>query len=296
MRNLNFYLTLLLFASTLASCSSSNFIQSVPQTKPIVIDGDASDWQLPLAYYDKETKLSFTVSNDSSKLYFCFQAFDQELQTKIVRGGFQIFLDTNGGTGKDVSMLYPVSSTLQRPESSYGGGYGSSSDNFDPIAALRRSFFRSQANEILLTGFFPPASGLVPLRNAFGIEVRINWDTINNVLNYEASIPFSTFYKHLLVPADSSRVIGLTFTVNGVTRPSGANRQASSDGSSGGGAGYPGSSGGVYPGGGASGGGFGGGGRGGGGRHGGGRGASSGSSMLAESQTLSVKLRLAKPS
>jgi hypothetical protein len=296
MRKLSLYLGVLILGVTMASCSSSNFIQSVLQTKPIVVDGDASDWQLPLAYYDKETKLSFTVSNDSSKLYFCFEAFDQDLQTKIVRGGLQIYLDTNGGTKKDISMLYPVPSTMQHPEPDRSGSYGSSSDNFDPIGALRRNFYRSQANELQLTGFLPPAAGFVPLKNAFGIEVHINWDTINNVLNYEAAIPFSTFYKRTLAPADSSKIFGLTFTVNGVTHGAGK-RQKELDETAGADGNYPGAgAGGGYTGAGV--GGMGGGGMGhggGGGRHGGGSGGST-SNPLGESQTLSVKLRLAKAS
>ncbi len=300
MRQLYSYLGAFIIGVTLASCSSSNLVQSLPQTKPIIVDGDASDWQLPLAYYDKETKLSFTVSNDSTKLYFCLEAFDQELQTKIVRGGLQIYIDTNGGSGKDISLLFPVPSTFQRSGAgnSSNGGYGLSSDNYDPIGALRRSFFRSQANELQLTGFLPPAGGIVPLKNAFGIEVCINWDTINNVLNYEAAIPFPTFYKRVLVPSDSAKIIGLTFTVNGVTRSGGsAGRQSQSGGSSGGVAENPGGSGGGYPGGGGygGGGGFGGGMGRGGGRHGGGSGGSA-SNPLSESQSLSVKLRLAKPS
>ncbi len=142
MRKIYFHIAVLFLGVTLASCSSSNRIQSLPQTRPIVVDGDASDWQLPLVYYDKETKLSFTVSNDSTKLYFCFEAFDQELQTKIVRGGLQIYLDTNGGSGKEISMLYPVPSTIPSIRNPSGvSGYGSSSVNFDPIGALRRSFF-----------------------------------------------------------------------------------------------------------------------------------------------------------
>jgi hypothetical protein len=296
MRKLYFYLGFLTLGVTLISCSSGNLVQSVPQTKPIIVDGDASDWQLPLAYYDKETKLSFTISNDSTKLYFCLEAFDQELQTKIIRGGLQIYLDTNGGKGKNISMLYPIPSTYQRPEPQSKDGDGSSSDNFDPIGALRRSFFRSQSNELQLTGFLPPAAGYVPLKNAFGIEVSINWDTINNVLNYEAAIPFATFYKQKLVPADSTKIIGITFTVNGVTRGSGK-RQATPAGATDGVADVPGGSGAGYPGGGMGGaGGMGGGGmgHGGGGRHGGGGGGNT-SNPLTESQSLSVTLQLAKP-
>jgi hypothetical protein len=301
MQQLSLYLGALILGVTMASCSSGNLIQSLPQTKPIVVDGDASDWQLPLAFYDKETKLSFSVSNDSTTLYFCFEAFDQDLQTKIVRGGLQIYFDTNGGTSKDISMLYPIPSTLPRTEPQSGGGYGSSSDNFDPIGALRRNFYRSMHNELQLTGFLPPAAGLVPLKNAFGIEVRINWDTINNVLNYEAAIPFSTFYKRKLASADSAKIIGLTFTVNGVGHGSGK-RQKQPDETAGGDGNYPGAGGGAGGMGGGVGGmggagGMGGGGmgHGGGGHRGGGSGGSA-SNPLAESQTLAVKLKLAKPS
>jgi hypothetical protein len=296
MRQLSLYLGFFILGVAMASCSSSNLIQSLPQSKPIVVDGDASDWQLPLAFYDKETKLSFSVSNDSTKLYFCFEAFDQDLQTKIVRGGLQIYLDTNGGTSKDISMLYPIASTLPRTEPQGGASYGSSSDNFDPIGALRRNFYRSLHNELQLTGFLPPAAGLVPLKNAFGIEVSINWDTINNVLNYEAAIPFSTFYKRKLVAADSAKIIGLTFTVNGVGHGSGK-RQKQPDETAGGDGNYPGAGGGVGGmGGGAGGMGGGGMGRGGGGGHRGGGSSGSASNPLGESQTLSVKLHLAKAS
>ena len=295
MQKLYFYLSFLILGVTLTSCSSGNLIQSLPQTKPIVVDGDASDWQLPLAFYDKETKLSFTVSNDSTKLYFCFEAFDQELQTKIVRGGLQIAIDTTGGKSTDITMQYPVPSTMQRPEPQVASGYGSSSDSFDPIGALRRNFLRSQATMIQLAGFFPPAGGLVSQKNPFGIEVRINWDTMSNVMNYEVTIPFSTFYKRALVAADSAKILGLTFTVNGVTRPGASKHQKEPDETASGGGNYPGGgAGGGYTGGGMGSGGMG---RGGGGhRGGGGRGGGSESNTLSESQTLSVKLRLAKAS
>ncbi len=295
MQRLFLILIVPLLGLLLSACSSTPMVQSLPQTKLIVVDGDASDWDRPLAYYDKETKLSFSISNDSTKLYFCIEAFDQELQTKIVRGGLQLWLDTTGGTGKDIGMLYPVPSTMQHVEPQRGG-YESSSDDFDPIGALRRNFFRAQANELQLTGFLPPAAGLVPLKNAFGIEVRINWDTINNVLNYEAAIPFSTFYKRILSNADSTKIIGLTFTVNGVARSGGGKRQKEPDETAGGDGNYPGAgAGGGYTGGGMGGGyGAGGMGHGGGGRHGGGGGSGSASNPLADSETLSVKLRLAK--
>ncbi|HEY3876420.1 MAG TPA: hypothetical protein VGM92_13170, partial [Candidatus Kapabacteria bacterium] len=275
------------------------------QSTPIVVDGDASDWPRPLEYYDKETKLSFSISNDSTKLYFCLQAYDLDLQKKICRAGLQLWIDPTGGKEKNIGLLYPVPSTLQHFAMERSGSYGApnssetTSEEYDPIGALRRNFFRSQPGEIQLTGFVPPAQGIIPSKNSFGIEVRINWDTLNNALNYEAAIPFATFY-HALTPHDTATPIELTFTVNGILRSeSGAKRAFETDDVSDNPAGYPGSVDGGYPGGtGAPGGmgAMGGGGMGGhgGGRHGSHSGGSSADNTLNESQSLTIKLRLAK--
>lgn len=288
----------------LSSCASAPIYQSGQQRTPVVVDGHVSEWSQPLDYYNKDAKIGWSISNDSANIYFCLEAYDEPTQMKIVHGGIQIWIDTAGGKEQTMGMLYPVALGY-RPEARDGNqarGYGADSPpsptmDFDPIGTLRKEFLRTPS-QMQLTGFPPPIGGMVPLRNAFGIQVSINWDTATNVLNYEAAIPFRTFLSRSLVPLDSTKKLGLIFTVNGVSRPrtaerGGAERSGESGGERGGerggGGGYPGG-GGAMPGGGR--GGMGGGGmRGGGGGHRGGGGSTS--NPLAATESFWIKLQLA---
>jgi hypothetical protein len=279
----------------LSACASAPIYQSFPQRTAIAVDGHASEWPQPLDYYNKDSKVSFSVSNDSSKIYFCIEAYDEQLQMKIVHGGIQLWIDTAGGNAQAIGVLYPVNSGY-RPEgreSSQPRGYGSDSPDFDPIGTLRKEFLRTPS-QIELKGFQPPFNGSVPQRNALGIEASINWDTATNVLCYEAAIPIRSFLNRSLVPLDSIKKLGLTFTVNGISRPRSQERAGESGGERGGGGGYPGGGAGM-PGGGM--GGMGGSGSmhggGGGHRRGGGGGGGSTANPLAESESFWIKLQLA---
>jgi hypothetical protein len=107
--------------------------------------------------------------------------------------------------------------------------------------------------------------------NKSGIYAAIDFDK-NGIMNYEAVIPFSTFYRDKLVPSDSNRIFNFQIKINPV---SGSNNDSGNgEGSRGGGM----RGGGMGGGGGMRGGGMGGGGGmrgggmgGGGGMRGGGR-------------------------
>ena len=276
----------------ISSCSQPPLYQSLWQGTPVTVDGDASEWQRPLAYYDADSKLSFTVSNDSTKLYLIVEAYDEAAQMKIVREGLQIWIDTSGGKGKDIGILYPVAAmsgnapkgTDNQSSGAGTGNYGSQPD-YDRIAAMHRNFLKSPG-QIELKGFKPPIGGVLPLQNAFGIQTRINWDTINNILNWEAAIPMETFYRHALNHSDSLKTFGITFSVNGIDHSS---HKKSADDNAGG---YTPSGGSGMGAGGMPGGGMGGRG-GGGGRHGGA--GSSTNSSITQSNTFVLRFRLSAP-
>ena len=295
MRNSPFLLFATLLVAVLSSCSSAPLLKSQWQSSPVIVDGDASDWQRPLMYYDKDSKLSYSITNDSTKLYLCFQIYDIETQMKIIRAGLQLWIDTVGGKEQQIGVLYPVAGTMVPLARDDYARSTSAAPDFDPIGRLRKNFLRSPG-EIELAGFKSPIGGMVPLHNAFGINVRINWDTMNNVMNYEAAIPFTTFYHPSIRPMDSLLTFGVQFTVNGIDH---GKRGAGHESGESGGGGFPG--GGATPGspGSIGGGGYGGGMRGGagGGRGGGHRGSEgqSGESGadLSHSETLKIRLRLA---
>jgi len=262
-----------LFLVFLAACSSPLIYSGIWQDKPVTVDGKATEWKIPLDYYDDKTKLNFSITNDMSNIYFCIRATEDITQKGIIRNGLQIWIDTAGGKKGQVGMQFPV---IQRTDKSSGTRHSEPQEptsDETPVAYSLKSNYAGKNKQMKLTGFNGNINGLAEVPNIYGINACLNWDT-NNIMIYEASIPFNSFYKSRLSLSDSSKVIGISFVVT-----------VSTPGYGGGGGG----GGGMGGGGGGMGGGMHGGGGGGGhGGHGGG-GGSSESQMLA----AHMKIRLA---
>lgn len=266
-----------------AACSSPLIYTAVWQNKPVTIDGKATEWKIPLDYFDDKTKLNFTVTNDDTNMYICVRATEDETQRGIVRTGMQIWIDTTGGKKAQVGIQFPII------DKSAGGvnmsaAHSGQSDNMDAANRLK-NHYRDVEKQIRLLGFKNVADGLAQVPNIYGINACLNWDT-NNIMIYEACIPFSTFYKKSLSVADSNKVLGISFIVT-VNPP----RNNYQEGGGGGGRHGGGMGGGMGGMGGGGMGGMGGGGMHGGEGHSGGKGESNGSE--AESLTTHIKLRLA---
>lgn len=260
----------------MSACSSPLIYTSVWQDKPVAVDGKATEWKIPLDYFDDKTKLNFTVTNDKNNLYFCVRATEDETQKGIIRSGMQIWIDTTGGKKNQVGIQFPIierSANGQDASSKHSDSYQSSEssipmDNMTAANNLKKHY-RGIHKQIKLSGFINAANGLAEVPNTYGINACLNWDT-NNVMIYEACIPFSAFYKNSLSLSDTNKVLGISFMVSQSQRNNGG----------GGGRGHGG--GGM------------GGGMGGGGMHGGGEGGGhSGGPSEPEMLTTHIKFRLA---
>ncbi len=91
----------------LASCAKP-FYNSQWQATPVVADGNAKEWSVPLGFYDGETKLQYTFSNDTKNLYLCMKAVDEKTQLKIIRAGLQVWVDTTGKNKHQTGILFPM--------------------------------------------------------------------------------------------------------------------------------------------------------------------------------------------
>jgi hypothetical protein len=271
----------------IAACSSPLINNSIWQDKPVTIDGKATEWKIPLDYFDDKTKLNFSITNDKTNLYFCIRATEDATQAGIVHSGLQIWIDTTGGKKEQVGIQFPIipKSTESSGSSSRHSSQSSESspDALDeaPSAAANRlkGKYAGMPKQIKLSGFPNATNGLAEVPNMYGINACLNWDT-NNIMIYEVVIPLNTFYRASLSPADSSRIFGVSFMVTIMTK--GFSHGGGGAGNMGGG-GMGGSSGHGMGGG--------GGGMGGGGGHGGGGGGSSAPS--AETLTAHIAFRLA---
>jgi len=260
------------------ACSSPLVYTSTLQDKPVVIDGKATEWKIPLDYYDDKTKLNFSVSNDDKNIYFCVRATEDETQKGIIYTGLQIWIDTTGGKKNQVGLQFPIMQRREKDQGSASKQTGAS-ESGTSLAHSLKSKYSGSPKQMKLAGFTGVPGGLAEMPNIYGIKASINWDT-NNIMIYEACIPLSTFYRATLTSADSLRTFGLSFVVT-VSQKNGGSEGGGHGGGHGGGMGGGMGGGGMHGGG---------GGGEGGGKHGGGGGESS-----AEALTAHIKIRLAVP-
>jgi hypothetical protein len=283
--------------SFLISCSNKIYDSSRWQSNKVTIDGKINEWPNPLRFYDQETGISYNITNDRENLYFACSITNEFLQTKILRSGLEFKIDTLGKKDLGVSIKYPIGNISvtdirpNRSEEKEGSGE-------KPDRSAYKLKLLAQATEIQLTGFRPRYGKIISLAvpDKSGISAAINFE-VNGIMNYEAVIPFATFYKKQLAPADSSTVFNFQIKVNPVPNSnSGSNNGNRGGGMRGGGMGS--GMGGGMRGGGMGGGGMRGGGMRGGGMYGNRSGGSEGNGYQkngnnAGTTKTSIKLKLA---
>ncbi len=232
-QNLTGILLLVTCYLLLVSCSHAPALQSTYQKAPVTVDGTASEWRIPLRFYDPDTKLNYSLTNDDDKIYLCARIVDELSQAKVVRNGIYIWFDTLAKKNKAVGILFPVpdkSSDDFQPTNRSGDG----NKHAYSLEAIKKKFLQ-QANQVQLTGFKSGVPDfLAASENEFGIRVSINWD-VNNIMIYEAAIPFKTFYKDKLTAKDSLKNFDFSITIQGFPAP-----EKTDDGSSNASGGVPG--------------------------------------------------------
>jgi hypothetical protein len=272
------------------SCSGTKpALKSLWYNRDLNFDINSSELQKSQFYLDGKSKILYNIFNDDKNIYLCAKTGENMVQMKILRAGFQITIDTTGKgktkTEKLVSLTYPIPDEDEMGSFQPGMKSGVKSDK-----KARRSEFLLAHTDMKLSGFKSPTNDIVSLKNNFGINVNVDWDSINNMY-YLVKIPFKTFYKESLLAKDSIKVFNVSFILNGLPKPDFSNRTEEGDNFSGG-------MGGGSRGGGMHGGGRGGsfgGGHGGGGHHqgGGGNEGSGDRGSLFETNKILVNVKLA---
>jgi hypothetical protein len=157
----------------------SNFVVAQSNTS-IIINGNISDWAFPLKYYDAETKLSYSIANNDSALYFCISTTDENTQMRLTRVGFQISIDPKGKKREKFNLVYKPEITI--PAS---GGIAEK-----PSPEKIKKEFRQKPILVSLSGF-PSITDDTYLANTLkGIEFAMDWDTLKR-FGIEYKIPFS---------------------------------------------------------------------------------------------------------
>ena len=229
----------------LISCAKTIYYSSDWQNKKITIDGKIPEWSNPLRFYDAESGINYTISNDHQNLYLCCSISNEQMQLKILRSGIEFAIDTLGKKSFHVSMKFPYSTNsnpdliknnkakpdanLQpdigiqpnsnfRPDLNFQPDFGNqpgpgSKVKIDRSAAKLRLL--AEKTDMQLTGFKSHLGKVISMsdQNKTGIMAAIDFDKMGTMC-YEAVIPFSTFYKRELTPKDSNKVFNYRIKIN----------------------------------------------------------------------------------
>lgn len=163
------------------------------KTQPVTIDGKLTEWNLPLRFYDAETRLFFDIANDSNNIYLCFESKDEMTQTKLMHAGMKLTLSTKGKAKHEAFILFPVLQKQATPNTTPGGDNTPAQN--DPVQNNKYSYRAHfiQTHSVMDVDGFATAKGEIPLQNPSGISAAMAWDTASN-LGYEFVIPDKEFF------------------------------------------------------------------------------------------------------
>jgi hypothetical protein len=250
------------------------------------------EWQGALQLLEDE-HMHIGLLNDREALYLSFATRNRTNQIKMLKQGFTLWFDIQGGEERVLGLRFPAGrggmnpgSDPQGQDSSMRRGRGRSTQQGLPQLADLMAGQDALPTEIEIM-FSEHSSQFVQLATVEGLEIAM--DTTRDVLHYELRLPLSSRAgSPFNLAATSGDLLGVGFEMDGLAPPEGSAGRGgkSGGGMSGGGMGGGGSMGGSHGGG---------GGRGGGGRGGMGGGDRGAMSEILEPVKFWGKILLATP-
>ncbi len=208
---------LLLCLSTHISQAQKIVLNSLWRDSNIVINGDPYDWQEPLSYYDSKAKIQYQVANDDTALYIILKTMDYKAQAKILRTGMDLILDTMGKKRGASSLLYPLPGDTKLQWIQDPAEPDRQELEHPDLKTLRNEYELSDKRVKYVDMAGLPRT-IEAVNTNSPIMLAIGWDR-DNVLTYEARIPFRTFYHDKLTAADAKKVISITVKVHAFDVP-----------------------------------------------------------------------------
>lgn len=178
------------------------------QAKPLSIDGDDNEWSKPFTFFDNQSALMFSVSNDEKNLFLCFSNNDRMKTGKMMKAGWSIELFSSEKKRKfDASIIFPKS--------------------IDPGINMRSDFnaavqiYKSEIQTIQTKGFLISKADIA-LMNSQGINIAVGADSTEKIV-YEIKIPLKELMEENLIQLNET--ITLELTVNSLEKPKVSNMQ-----------------------------------------------------------------------
>jgi len=211
------YLSFLFFTIMLFSnCSPKQYEIGRYQNDPILADGDASDWGLPLRFGSEEGSLQYSITNDKENFYISVATNNQQTQMSILRAGLKICFDPKGNKSTNMALIYPYKDPME-------AGPRGRNENKKTDPNLIKQKMIMDADIFSTIGFMNMENRIYDLKDTSHFKVGMNFDKYNNLV-FEAIVPvknvITTPINFKKAPSISIGIIINNFAMGGA-RPNG---------------------------------------------------------------------------
>ena len=191
---------LILFSFLLVGCSASKLeLNSNWRDREITVDGKNDDWLGAMLYFE-EDNISVGLLNDENFFYICMIAEDQFIRTQVMRQGFTLWFDPDGGKEKTFGIKYPVGMQAN------GLPRGMIRDE----QSMERSSqtLRRPMIELEILGPGKDEVKKMPIEEAKGIDIHVEFSS--GMLIYELKVPLIQSEQHpYAIGAEAGSSIGI---------------------------------------------------------------------------------------
>jgi hypothetical protein len=172
----------------------------------IVVDGDESDWESAVSFFDESSGLMYSIANDTANIYILLKATDQAAMTKFVMGGVEIWISADGKDKRKTGIKYPIPLSWEER-------FASRDRNATREDVRRRESERTYKT-MDLRGFENIKDNTYKV-DELDIKAEYNGKNGNTVAEYK--IPFSTFSKPEQINSENVFTVGIV--LNGMQMP-----------------------------------------------------------------------------
>ncbi len=152
----------------------------------------------------------FSIANNDSTLYLCFQCPDPVNQDKIMQAGMQVNLSTKGKNKLDASIQFPLKKDKNTNQDQL------ILENLNGIEGIKANFLLN--NYVMLAEGFATQNGTTPVKESRNILIAMNWDSLYTLV-YELAIPFKELFGSGYTPLDIAKELTLNVEIFAVERP-----------------------------------------------------------------------------
>jgi hypothetical protein len=163
-------------------------IESAWCAREIVADGQPDEWQGATTYI-KETGVAVGVRNDRDNLYVCMSTGDPEIAGSMLRQGFTVWFDPEGGKEKVFGVRCPLGMSGEAPARPPGGEgqRQPSQKTARPDSIDIKDMFAKSSAKIEIHR--PDTEGVIRVENNGELGVKVGLGCLRGRYIYEIKVP-----------------------------------------------------------------------------------------------------------